>query len=545
MILTFSLNKQLAVVAALFAVFAGLVVFQVFYSHHIQARIQERLIASHKLIGDFLSLEEAESGMLERMRAVFEGSAKVKPEELQPLSDQVIEWYKKLQLWRQSLELWQRLSGLQSNSLIFSQDFMEMKKRQADAYAKAIALCRDGKAKDASYILNIERGFRPSIHRSILGILDGIKLQMENDSNSVRRFQFGSALALLFALVVLVLGSAGVFRSLIVSLRSLEEGASRIAKGDFSMKVEKVKSPLELASLATAFNGMQAAVMTRDAKIREDNEEIHKLNESLERKVVERNRTIMQQNIALTRKNEELEQVLYAASHDLRTPLIGIQGFSEELKLSCAGLVKRLREGKLDPKSLDLIVNEDIAAALKHIINGTKRMEILLEGLLRISRMGRESLKLRDTDMDELVKNVAAGFDFQLHEISGSISIAPLAKCMADSSQFEQVFTNLISNAVKYRSPDRKLSIEVGSETDAEFIRYFVKDNGIGIPSEHQGRVFHAFFRVDPDIAPGDGVGLAIVNRAIDLHGGRAWVESEPGQGSTFFIEIPRSNFPS
>jgi signal transduction histidine kinase len=112
-----------------------------------------------------------------------------------------------------------------------------------------------------------------------------------------------------------------------------------------------------------------------------------------------------------------------------------------------------------------------------------------------------------------------------------------------DPSQFEQVFTNLIGNAIKYRAPERKLSIKVSAERNDDFTTFRVDDNGIGIAQEHLDRVFHAFFRVDAEKVEGDGVGLAIVNRAIDLHNGRAWVESAIGSGSSFFIEIPNRNF--
>ena len=544
---TFSLNKQLAFIAGLFLVFAALVVFQIYFNQSVQRDMVSKLIASHKIIGDFLALEESETALLDKIRII---SARAKPaseEDFQALATQNSDWFKKLQLWRQSLGLWQSLVGIESDAKIFSSDFVELKRRQADAYTKAIQFCKEGKTKDAEYIVSIERSYRPSIHRSIIAILDGIKLQIESDSSTLRRFFAGSAIALLVALLVLVACAAGIVKNLIASLRSLENGASRIAMGDFSVNVPGIRSPDELASLAKAFNGMQAAVKTRDIKIREDNEEIRKLNDSLERKVLERNKTITQQNIALTRKNEELEQVLYAASHDLRTPLIGIQGFSEELKLTCSDLVKNLRGsgGKIDQKEVERLVAEDIDTALKHIINGSKRMEILLEGLLRISRMGRESLQLHDIDMNELVKNVAAGFDYQLHEIEGKINIGDLGKCFADPSQFEQVFTNLIGNAIKYREPSRKLSIDVSAEQDGDAIRFCVKDNGIGIARDHLDRVFHAFFRVDTEKVEGDGVGLAIVNRALDLHGGRAWVDSELGNGSSFFIEIPKNNFPT
>jgi len=540
-----SIRKQLAFIALLFLVFAGLVFFQFFRSHAMQEELNSELRASHKIIGDYLALEEAESQIVERIRVIAEGIRQNPSDvELSETASQITEWFQKLQLWREALAAWAAPLDVKTDEAAFSSDFKDLKKRQADAYSKAITLCKEGKYKDASYVLTIEKSYRPSIHKTILAILDGIKIQIEADNASVRHFYVGTAFSLLVAMLALVASSVGIFLSLSRNFKTLEAGALRVAKGDFSQMITDVKSPEELASLAKTFNDMQTAVKTRDEKIREDNEEIKKLNESLEHKVLERNKTIMQQNIALKRKNEELEQVLYAASHDLRTPLIGIQGFSEELKMACADLAKKLKsQQKPSPAEIDSLIKEDIELALNHIINGSKRMEILLEGLLRISRMGRESLQMQQIDMNELVKNVAAGFDYQIKELGAKLSLGELAPCVADPSQFEQVFTNLIGNAIKYREPSRPLEIEVGSEQDQDFIRYYVQDNGIGIPEEHIERVFHAFFRVDPEKVEGDGVGLAIVNRALDLHGGRAWVESSVGLGSRFVVEIPKNNF--
>jgi len=178
---------------------------------------------------------------------------------------------------------------------------------------------------------------------------------------------------------------------------------------------------------------------------------------------------------------------------------------------------------------------------LNYIITGSRRMEMLLEALLRISRMGKESLQLQPVNMNELLKNVKTNLEFQLNEIGAELEIENLDDSCVDASQFEQVFTNLITNAIKYREPSRKCSIKIYSEKDEDLTRYFVEDNGIGIPKEHIDRVFHAFYRVDEDISEGDGVGLAIVNRALDLHNGCAKVKSELGKGSIFIVEIPNS----
>jgi signal transduction histidine kinase len=544
-----SLRYQLVLLSLLFSIFGAVVLFQMYFTHRLQYEEINQLKNSHSIINSYLELEDLERKILLGLRSYIDNEEKhkktaaVQNAQLANVEKQIGEWFEKLKNWKRYLTKWQNNSNVQITNSVFNDVFVENKRRQAEAYASAAQLCgKEGRIEDAKHILNIEANMLPEAHETIISILDGIKLQIEADRRIVRNYYFSTAFAVLFALIALVFISVSIYRNISRKLFLLEDGARRISEGDFSHEIE-LTSPVELSSLASAFNEMQEAIKTRDRKIREDSDEIHKLNEDLERKVIERNKTIIQQNIALKRKNEELEQILYAASHDLRTPLISIQGFSEELKLACKSLQEEAAKGQsASPEKLDDIVQEEIGLALNYIINGSRRMEMLLEALLRISRMGRESLQIKPTDMNELLTSVKTNLEFQLHEADAELEIAKVDDCSVDSSQFEQVFTNLISNAIKYREPSRKCHIKVYSETDEDFTRYFVEDNGIGIPKEHIAKVFHAFYRVDEELTEGDGVGLAIVNRALDLHNGRAMVESEFGEGSKFIIEMPNNN---
>jgi len=287
---------------------------------------------------------------------------------------------------------------------------------------------------------------------------------------------------------------------------------------------------------------MQVAIDTRDKKITEDREEITKLNEILEKKVDDSGKTIVNQNKALKRKNAELEQILHAASHDLRTPLISIQGFSEELRTTCEILDAELsKEGEVNKDKLKQLFEEEVSLALNYIVNGSKRMEILLEGLLRISRMGRDSLQVAPINMTELTKAVTDTLSIQIEESKAKINVGDLLACKGDSSLVEQVITNLLTNAIKYREPSRECVIDIMSEELEDRIRYTVKDNGIGIGEDNISKVFNAFYRVDEETIEGDGVGLAIINRAVDLHNGKATVESVLGEGSSFSFEIPNN----
>jgi len=535
-----SIKYQLVILSLVFSVFVAAVLFQMYFTHKMQYDEIVQLQKSHHVISNYLALEESERGIIENLRGMAGNkSGPVSPAELDELQKRLNDWFDNLKEWKRFLSKWEKDSRISIKGSVFNENFLDNKKRQADAYTKSIALCREGKKDDVEHILNIESSFLPSVHKTIIIILEGVKLQIQNDREIIERFYFSTAFAILLALVTLIFVSISIFRNITVNLKVLEEGARRISAGDFNKSI-KIISPVEISSLANSFNDMQSAIKMRDQKIREDAEEIQKLNEVLEQKVIDRNKTIIQQNIALKRKNEELEQILYAASHDLRTPLISIQGFSEELKTACMSLQKLFETAEVpDKANVDGIIHEEIVMALNYIISGSKRMEQLLEALLRISRMGRESLQIKPLKMNELMRNVMDNLNFQINEAGVELTIEELHDCSADASQFEQVFTNLISNAIKYRVEGGKCKIRVHSEKDSEHTRYYVSDNGIGIAVDHLERVFHAFYRVDTEATEGEGVGLAIVNRALDLHNGRVWVESEIGKGSTFIIEVP------
>jgi signal transduction histidine kinase len=531
-----SIKYQLTVIGLLFSIFVAVVLFQFFYTYNMQTEEISKLQESHKIISDYLYLAENERDIIDILRNSMSNKKTIDlPNTIVKIND----LNEKLKTWHQEMEKWRNENKIPIEDSVFNSSFIKEKQRGFNGYEKAVKLCKGGKFQEANAILNIETAFLPSAQKSIISILNGIELQIQNNRELARRFYMGTVIAIVMALIALLFVSMGIFKNMTSSLKLLEEGAQRISNGDFSKRI-KITSPVELSSLANSFNEMQAAIKNRDEKIREDADEIQKLNEILEQKVVDRNKTIMQQNVVLKRKNEELEQILYAASHDLRTPLISIQGFSEELKNACNILKEEVEKQEAsDVAKIQEIIQEEIYLALNYIINGSKRMETLLEGLLRISRMGRESLQIVKIDMNELLENVSNGLTYQLNETETELKIEKLNSCKGDTSLLEQVFTNFISNAIKYRSPDRKCKIKVYSKQSDGATSYFVEDNGIGIPPESVDRVFHAFFRVDDEICEGDGVGLAIVNRAVDLHSGRAWVESELGKGSIFAIEIP------
>lgn len=248
---------------------------------------------------------------------------------------------------------------------------------------------------------------------------------------------------------------------------------------------------------------------------------------------------------SLSEKNKELETVVYVASHDLRSPLVNIQGFSKELSHACHRVMELIHHSPSDQISkadLEAILQSDVPEALEYIQTGVAKMDALLSGFLRYSRLGRASLRIERLEMNSLMKSIRRSMDFQLKEAGATVKLDPLPACLGDSTQVNQVFSNLIDNAIKYRAPDRPLKLHLHGWIDGGQAIFAVADNGIGIPAEHQGKVFEIFHRLHPSAGPGDGLGLTIAQRILERHRGRIWVESITGKGTTFFVSLPAAD---
>ncbi|QDU39888.1 Phytochrome-like protein cph1 [Maioricimonas rarisocia] len=228
-------------------------------------------------------------------------------------------------------------------------------------------------------------------------------------------------------------------------------------------------------------------------------------------------------------KNKELEQFVYTVSHDLKAPLVTCRGF--------VGLLREdLAEGKLD----------DVEDSLRRIQSATQRMQLLIEDLLQFSRIGRICSDPEQIDMVALLKDLEADLTMHLQQSGARLEIAPdTPDCHADRRRMIEVFENLIVNAIDYGCPDPGGVVHVGGETAPQGeIRYFVRDDGPGIASEYQEKIFGLFNRLQTD-RQGTGVGLAIVAKIAQIHGGRAWVESRPGEGATFWFSLPDGQQPT
>jgi len=247
----------------------------------------------------------------------------------------------------------------------------------------------------------------------------------------------------------------------------------------------------------------------------------------------------------LKAKNKELESYLYITSHDLRSPLINIQGFGSRIQTHIDKLNPLLKDVVSDHPAENEIKNlldEKLPNSLSMIISSAEKMNDLINGILTISRMGTIEMKTEPVNMDELIRKVLQSNTFRLEEVNGTINVPHLPQCHADKSLVNQLFSNLIDNAIKYRHPERNLHIEVSATEKETTVVYAIKDNGVGIRERDREKIWKVFYRVDPrSPEKGEGIGLNVVTKIIEKHNGRVWLESEESLGSTFFVELPKT----
>lgn len=239
-------------------------------------------------------------------------------------------------------------------------------------------------------------------------------------------------------------------------------------------------------------------------------------------------------------KNKELENYLYVASHDMRSPMVNLQGFSQRLQGEIHELTALLND---NPQFAPLLRN-DIPKTLHYILSSVGKMDSLINGLLQVSRTGRLPMVLGNVNMKKLIDLVIVAHQYQITEAGAQVRIGNLPDCYGDETLLNQLFSNILGNALKYRDPCRTLQIEIAGKEEYRRTHYTIQDTGIGIESRHMKRIWNVFFRVN-SAAPnsGDGLGLSIIRRIAERHRGKVWAESQIGVGSIFHVELLRVPF--
>jgi len=367
-----------------------------------------------------------------------------------------------------------------------------------------------------------------------------VGLSLSNVLNKLRNVLRGIILLTLGVVAGGVIFSLAFVRIIMKPLTGMKNAAVRIASGDLTQSVE-VESQDEIGQFAAQFNAMTSALKNREEQLKESYKEISFAKDQLEVRVKQRTAELTTANEQLTKEivrrekaeerkdqllgeletaNKELKDFAYIASHDLKAPLRGISTLAEWISIDYAD--------KLDEKGKKQI---------ELLIGRTERMHNLIEGILQYSRVGRAEEEQAEVDLNELVPEIIDVLG-PLENIQIDI-VNELPKIVCEQTRITQVFQNLLSNAVKYMDKPKGF-IEVGCIREGDFYKFSVSDNGPGIEEKNTERIFQMFQTLVPrDKYESTGIGLSVVKKIIEVYGGRIWIESQPGNGTTFYFTLP------
>lgn len=334
------------------------------------------------------------------------------------------------------------------------------------------------------------------------------------------RLRAATILAVFLAAAAAALGVSSALQALISRpILDLAGTARSVSEeNDYTLRAEK-RSADELGQLVDAFNQMLVQIEDRDTALLA-------AKDDLEHRVEDRTQELQAANLELRQSNRELDDFAYIASHDLKEPLRGIHNYSMFL-LEDYG-------DKLD---------EDGKAKLETLMRLTRRMEVLIDSLLQFSRLGRVDLAMDDVDLGQIVAEVLDALGINLKEEGVEVRVPrPLPVVRADRARVGEIFYNLIVNAVRYNDKPRKW-VEIGwLEEDPPV--FYVRDNGIGIQEKHFDSIFRIFKRLHSRerFGGGTGAGLTIVKKIVERHSGRIWLDSVPGEGTTFYFTLAKGD---
>ncbi len=304
--------------------------------------------------------------------------------------------------------------------------------------------------------------------------------------------------------LVLAMFAFGLWRSAILPLSRLAADARQVAGGDFGHRLDSPGGPQEVRAVGSAVDQMRERILAELSAVRAAHASLEARTEDLQR------------------SNSELEQFAYVASHDLQEPLRKVASFCQ--------LLQRRYAGRLDAKADEYI---------EHAVDGAKRMQALINDLLAFSRVGRTAQKREQVSLALLLAQAWANLAGEVRRTHATIEQGELPVVLGEASLLTAVFQNLLGNALKFHgeAPPR---VSVSCRRDGRYWLFSFSDNGIGIEPEYADRIFVIFQRLhDKATYPGTGIGLAMVRKIIEYHGGRIWLDAEVTSGARFCFTLP------
>jgi signal transduction histidine kinase len=344
---------------------------------------------------------------------------------------------------------------------------------------------------------------------AVADLQDDLRALRDDIADKARRTGDRLVLLLIGAVVVVLFAGVGLTvllqRMVARPVTELAAEVRKVAGGDYEREIV-TGGPPELARLAADVDAMRRKIASDLAAVREARGQVQWINDQLRLQAEE-----------LTRSNRDLEQFAYVASHDLQEPLRKVASFCQ--------LLQRRYAGQLDERA-----DQYIAFA----VDGAQRMQRLINDLLAFSRIGRLTAGFTDVDLNGLLADVATQTEAAREYAGGQITWDRLPVVEGEEPLLTTLFTNLVSNSLKFRRPDVPPRIHIGATERGKEWEISVSDNGIGIEKEFADKVFVIFQRLHAkDAYPGTGIGLAIVKKIIEYHGGRVWLDPDVAEGTT------------
>lgn len=385
--------------------------------------------------------------------------------------------------------------------------------------------------------------FRPvHFHNERIGTI-GIMTNLDSLNDGVRETVLVIILVMLFFVFVAFLLASHLQRHISEPITKLAEATRKVAEHkDYTVQVDTSTSD-ELGLLVGEFNNMLRKIRARDAALVEAKERLEKSSQELVSHRDHLEKLVEDRTSHLKSAYEEIRAFVFMFSHDLRTPLVNIKGFSGELRGNvdrALHLVSQTYESI--PSDLDELLNEEIPEALTFIEGAASSMDRLINAMLKLSFLGRRDLKHEQLQTTEVIEEVLKRLDPVVQARKADIIPGPsMPIIIADRQSFDQILEHILKNALTYLDPKRPGKIKIWSEEGQDVHFFHIRDNGRGIEAGEIPKVFEPFRRVGTQGGQGQGMGMVYAKTLVNRHGGKIWCVSRPGEGTTFSFTISKN----